>query len=247
MTGEMGRLPVSAVYGRVIVKVSGEALAGEDGSAVSPDAARRLAGELKAAAEAGAEVGVVVGGGNVVRGAAAVRSGADRMTADFMGMTATIVNGLALGAALRELGQAAVVMSAIPCGRAAHPYDPIAARDALSAGSVAIFTAGTGNPFFSTDTAAVLRACELEADALIKATKADGVYDCDPALHPEAKRFSELSYMDVIEKKLAVMDMTAVSLAREENLPIVVLALAEPRGIARVIAGEAIGTSVKGV
>ena len=236
-----------AAYGRVIVKVSGEALMGHDGSPVSLDAAGRLASELKAAADLGCEVGVVVGGGNVVRGAVAERRGADRVTADFMGMAATIVNGLALGAALRELGQPAVVMSAIPCGRAALAYDHLEADRVLSTGTVVVFAAGTGNPFFSTDTAAVLRACELGADALIKATKADGVYDSDPATNPNAVRFTELSYMDVIEKKLAVMDMTAVSLAREENLPIVVLALAEPGGIAKAVAGEAMGTSVKGV
>ena len=236
-----------AAYGRVIVKVSGEALAGEDGRPVSREAARRLAGELKAAADAGVEVGVVVGGGNIVRGVAAEKGGDDRLTADFMGMTATIINGLALGMALRDLGQPAVVMSAIPCGRAALSYDHGAAAEALSNGKVVVLTAGTGNPFFSTDTAAVLRACELGADALIKATKADGVYDSDPAVNPDARRFTELSYMDVIQKKLAVMDMTAVSLAREENLPIVVLALAEPGGIAKAVVGEAIGTSVKGV
>ena len=247
LTVERGRLPVPAAYGRVIGQVSGEALAGEDGRPVSREAARRLAGELKAAADAGVEVGVVVGGGNIVRGVAAEKGGDDRLTADFMGMTATIINGLALGMALRDLGQPAVVMSAIPCGRAALSYDHRAAEEALSNGNVVVLTAGTGNPFFSTDTAAVLRACELGADALIKATKADGVYDSDPAVNPDARRFTELSYMDVIQKKLAVMDMTAVSLAREENLPIVVLALAEPGGIAKAVVGEAIGTSVKGV
>lgn len=247
MTRERGSLPVPAAYGRVIVKVSGEALMGEDGGPVSLPAARRLAGELKAAADTGCEVGVVIGGGNILRGVAAQRRGADRLTADLMGMTATIVNGLALGAALRDVGQPAVVMSAIPCGRAARSYDHHEADRALADGNVVVFVAGTGNPFFSTDTAAVLRACELGADALIKATKADGVYDSDPALNPDAKRFTHLSYMDVIQNKLAVMDMTAVSLAREENLPIVVLALAEPGGIARAVAGEAIGTSLKGV
>lgn len=247
MTGDRGRSSGPAAFGRVIVKVSGEALAAEDGRPVSLESARRLAGELKAAADVGCEIGVVVGGGNIVRGVAAEQGGADRLTADFMGMTATVINGLALGMALSDLGQRAVVMSAVPCGRAALPYDHRAAAEALSAGNVVVFTAGTGNPFFSTDTAAVLRACELGADALIKATKADGVYDSDPAVNPDARRFEELSYMDVIEKKLAVMDMTAVSLAREQNLPIIVLALAEPGGIAKAVLGEAIGTSVKGV
>jgi uridylate kinase len=236
-----------AAYRRVIVKVSGEALSGEDGRPVSLVGAARLASELKAAVDAGAEVGVVVGGGNIVRGVAAERAGGDRVAADLMGMTATIVNGLALREALEGLGQPAEVMSAIPFGRVVPQFDHRTADRSLSDGRVVIFVAGTGNPFFSTDTAAVLRACELGADALIKATNTDGVYDSDPAVNPDAVRYDSLTYMDVIERKLAVMDMTAVSLAREKNLPIVVLALAEPGGIARAVAGEAIGTSVKGV
>lgn len=236
-----------AAYRRVIVKVSGQALSGEDGRPVSMEAAGKLASELKAAADAGAQVGVVVGGGNIIRGVAAEKTGADRVTADLMGMAATVVNGLALKSALEALGQPAVVMSAIGFGRIVPPFDQEAADRALSSGHVAIFVAGTGNPFFSTDTAATLRACELGADALIKATNTDGVYDSDPALNPDAVRFDSLTYMDVIERKLAVMDMTAVSLAREKNLPIVVLALAEPGGVARAVAGEPIGTSVKGV
>ncbi len=236
-----------AAYRRVIVKVSGQALSGEDGRPVSTEAAGRLASELKAAADAGAQVGVVVGGGNIIRGVAAEMTGTDRVTADLMGMAATVINGLALKSALEALGQPAVVMSAIGFGRIVPPFDREAADRALSSGHVAIFVAGTGNPFFSTDTAATLRACELGADALIKATNTDGVYDSDPALNPDAVRCDSLTYMDVIERKLAVMDMTAVSLAREKNLPIVVLALAEPGGIARAVAGEPIGTSVKGV
>jgi uridylate kinase len=236
-----------AAYRRVIVKVSGQALSGEDGRPVSMEAAGRLASELKAAVEAGAEVGVVVGGGNIIRGVAAERTGADRVTADLMGMAATVVNGLALKSALEALGQPAVVMSAIGFGRIVPPFDHEAADRALSSGRVAIFVAGTGNPFFSTDTAATLRACELGADALIKATNTDGVYDSDPAVNPDAVRYDSLTYMDVIERKLAVMDMTAVSLAREKNLPIIVLALAERGGVARAVAGETIGTSVKGV
>lgn len=236
-----------AAYRRVIVKVSGQALSGDDGRPVSVEAAARLASELKAAVDAGAQLGVVVGGGNIVRGVAAERTGADRVTADLMGMAATVVNGLALRDALERLGQPAVVMSAIGFGSVAPPFDNRAADERLEAGDVVIFVAGTGNPFFSTDTAATLRACELGADALIKATNTDGVYDSDPALNPDAVRYDSLTYMDVIERKLAVMDMTAVSLAREKNLPIIVLALAERGGVARVVAGERIGTCVKGV
>ena len=236
-----------AAYRRVIVKVSGEALSGDDDRPVSLTGATRLASELKAAVDAGAEVGVVVGGGNIVRGVAAEKAGGDRVACDLMGMTATIVNGLALREALEGLGQPAEVMSAIPFGRVVPQFDHRAADRSLSDGRIVIFVAGTGNPFFSTDTAATLRACELGADALIKATNTDGVYDSDPAVNPDAVRYDSLTYMDVIERKLAVMDMTAVSLAREKNLPIIVLALAEPGGIARAVAGEAIGTSVKGV
>jgi uridylate kinase len=235
-----------AAFRRVIVKVSGEALSG-DGRPVSAEAALRLAGELKAAVDAGAEVGVVVGGGNIVRGVAAERDGADRVASDLMGMTATIVNGLALREALESLGQPAAVMSAIPFGKVVPEFDHRTADAELSAGRVVVFVAGTGNPFFSTDTAATLRACELGADALIKATNTDGVYDSDPAVNPDAVRYDSLTYMDVIERELRVMDMTSVSLAREKNLPIVVLALAEERGIARAVLGEPIGTSVKGV
>ncbi|MBD3347653.1 MAG: UMP kinase [Candidatus Eisenbacteria bacterium] len=232
---------------RVIVKVSGQALAGEDGQPVSRDAAGRLALELKAAVDAGSQVGCVVGGGNIVRGAVAEGRGADRVTADLMGMTATIVNGLALREALEDVGQRASVMSAIELGRVVTPFEVRSADRMLSEGEVVVLVAGTGNPFFSTDTAATLRACELSADALIKATNTDGVYDSDPATNPDARRYDSLTYMEVIERKLAVMDMTAVSLAREKNLPIVVIALAEPGGIAKAVTGEPIGTSVKGV
>jgi len=227
--------------------VSGQALAGFDGAAVSAEAASRLASEIRAAVLEGAQVGCVVGGGNIVRGVVAERGGADRVTADLMGMTATIVNGLALRSALEEMGQPATVMSAIPLGQAVPQFERRAADRCLDEGKVVVFVGGTGNPFFSTDTAATLRACELKADALIKATNTDGVYDSDPASNPDATRYDSLTYMDVIERKLAVMDMTAVSLAREANLPIIVLALAEERGIARAVAGESIGTSVKGV
>jgi uridylate kinase len=234
-----------AAYERVIVKVSGEALGG-DGAAVSSEAARRLAEELREAAGAGVQLGVVVGGGNIVRGVASARRGADRVTADYMGMAATLVNALALGDALENLGQPSAVMSALACGGCARAQDHRAATRLLEDGVVVVFAGGTGSPFFSTDTAAVLRACEVGAQALLKATKADGIYDSDPATNPDARRYRELTYIDVIEKRLAVMDMTAVSLAREQRLPIIVFALSEPSGIARVVKGEPLGTSVKG-
>jgi uridylate kinase len=213
---------------------------------VSLEAAVRLATEIKAAADAGAELGVVIGGGNILRGVAVAAGGADRVASDLAGMAATLVNGLVLRDALESLGQEAVLMSAIPCGRIAEPFDHRVADSRLSAGAVVIFGAGTGNPFFSTDTAAVLRAAEIGADALLKATQADGVYDSDPAKNPDAVRFASVTYQEMLERRLMVMDMTAVSLAREQGVPLVVFALAVPGNIARAVAGEPVGTTVKG-
>jgi len=237
---------MAAARRRVVLKVSGEALSGDGGAPISREAARRLADEIKAAVDTGTEVGVVVGGGNILRGVTVAPGGSERLTADFMGMLATVLNGLALRSALREAGQDAIVMSAIPTGRAAELYDHERADRYLVGGKVVIFAGGTGNPFFSTDTAAALRAAELGADALLKATKVDGVYDADPVKHPEAKRYDELTYLEAIEKRLGVMDLTAISLAREQGLPIVVFALAGPGNIARAARGESIGTCVKG-
>lgn len=231
----------------MILKVSGEALAGESGEPIALESAERLAAEIEGALDAGAEVGVVIGGGNILRGVAAERCGLDRVTSDHMGMLTTVVNGLALRAALEARGRRACVMSAIPCGSIAEAYDRRRADAYLSEGTVVVFGGGTGNPFFSTDTAAVLRAAELGADALLKATQVDGVYDADPIGNPGAKRYTELTYEEMIVGKLAVMDMTAVSLARDQNIPILVFELAVPGNIARAVTGEPIGTSVKGV
>jgi uridylate kinase len=235
------------VHSRVILKVSGEALAGEAGEPLSFVSAERLAAEIEGALQAGAEIGVVIGGGNILRGVAAERRGLDRVASDHMGMLATVVNGLALRAALEARGVRASVMSAIACGAAAPGYDQKLADAHLAEGRVVIFTGGTGNPFFSTDTAAALRAAELGADALLKATQVDGVYDADPVESPNAKRYSEITYEEMIVSRLAVMDATAVSLAREQRIPILVFELAVPGNIARAVAGEPIGTSVKGV
>ena len=237
---------VPAAYRRVVLKVSGESLIGDGGEPVSGEAAARLATEIVGAVGAGAEVGVVIGGGNILRGAAVASKGADRVASDLAGMSATLVNSIVLCDALQSLGQKAVVMSAVPCGRIAEDYDHRTADAHLSDGAVVIFAAGTGNPFFSTDTAAVLRAAELSADALLKATQADGVYDSDPATNPNAVRFESVTYQEMLEKRLMVMDMTAVSLAREQNVPLVVFALAEPGNIARAVAGEPVGTTVEG-
>ncbi len=231
---------------RVILKVSGEALSGGEAGPISREAARWLAGEIKAAADTGVEVGVVIGGGNILRGVEAARTGDDRVTADYIGMLATVLNGLALTGALRELGQAATVMSAVPCGGAAEPFERGRADTYLRSGTVVVFTAGTGNPFFSTDTAAALRAAELGADALLKATKVDGVYDADPMKRSDAKRYDELTYLEAIERRLGVMDLTALSLARELDLPVVVFALSVDGNIAKASAGETIGTRIEG-
>lgn len=235
---------MAAAYRRVILKVSGESLSGEGGKPISPAAAARIAADVGDAADLGVEIGMVVGGGNILRGAATPERGEARVAADFMGMVATILNALALRAAFASLGRPAHVMSAIPCGSAAELYDHRRADALLNDGAIVIFAGGTGNPFFSTDTAAALRAAELGADVLLKATKVDGVYDSDPVANPGASRFERLTYLDVIQRKLAVMDMTAVSLCREQKLPIVVFALSTPGGVARAVKGEAIGTRV---
>lgn len=237
---------MAAARRRVVLKVSGEALSGDGGAPISREAARRLADEIKAAVDTGTEVGVVLGGGNILRGVTVAAGGSERLTADYMGMLATVLNGLSLRSALREAGQDAIVMSAIPMGRAAELYDHERADQYLASGKIVILAGGTGNPFFSTDTAAALRAAELGADALLKATKVDGVYDADPVKHPEAKRYDELTYLEAIEKRLGVMDLTAITLARELGLPIVVFALAGPGNIARAARGDSIGTCVKG-
>ncbi len=232
-------------FERVVVKVSGESLKGEGHSPISLDAATWLAGEIGKAHEAGAELGVVIGGGNILRGGSVARDGADRVTADHMGMLATIINALALRVALEEQGLNAHVMSAVPCGTLAEPVDVARARAHLSSGGIVVFAGGTGNPFFSTDTAAALRASEIMADGLLKGTKTDGVYDADPVTHPDAKRYAELTYTEAIERRLAVMDMTAFSLCRDQKLPIVVFDLWVEGNIRRAVDGESVGTVVK--
>jgi uridylate kinase len=232
-------------FERVVVKVSGESLKGEGHRPVSPEAAAWLAGEMRSAHEAGAELGVVIGGGNILRGASVARRGADRVAADQMGMLATIINALAFRVALEKQGLEAHVMSAIPCGTLAEPVNTARARAYLCSGGIVIFAGGTGNPFFSTDTAAALRASEIMADGLLKGTKTDGIYDADPAVHPDAKRYAELTYTEAIERRLAVMDTTAFSLCREQKLPIVVFDLWTAGNIRRVVDGESVGTVVK--
>lgn len=234
-------------YRRVILKVSGEALCGAAGDPLSRESADRLAGEIVRAAAGGTEIGVVIGGGNILRGVSVARSGPARLTADYMGMLATQINGLALVAALVAAGRDARTASAIPCGPAGQLYDVGSVDAWLASGEIVVLTAGTGNPFFSTDTAAALRAAELGAEALLKATKVDGVYDSDPVENPAAVRFPEIGYDEYIERRLGVMDAAAVSLCRDRGLPALVFALEPPGNIARAVAGEAIGSVIKEV
>ena len=233
-----------ARFGRVIVKLSGEALLGDD-RPISAESAGRIAGEIALAAGEGTQIGVVIGGGNILRGAHTASDGPERIRADHAGMLATVLNGLALARALEERGQRATVMSAVPCGPAAELYHHDAALQRLEAGHVVILTGGTGNPFFSTDTAAALRAAELGAEAILKATKVEGVYDSDPVSNPNATLYTTLTYEEVLRDRLGVMDMTAVSLARDRGLPIVVFSLFTAGSIARAARGEAVGTIVK--
>ena len=233
-------------YGRVLLKISGEALLGDRSYGVDPAFCTFIATQVAAAHEAGVQVGLVVGGGNIFRGLAAAARGMDRATGDYMGMLATVMNGLALQDALERVGIATRVMTAIAMNEIAEPYIRRRAIRHLEKGRVTIFVAGTGNPYFTTDTAAALRAVEIGASVLLKATKVDGVYDADPVTHPEARRYTELTYADVLTERLAVLDATAVSLCMENDLPIIVFDLNRADNIRRAAMGEPIGTRIAG-
>ncbi len=233
-----------ARYQRVLLKLSGEALMGDQAFGISQDMLAYVAEEIQSIYELGVELAVVVGGGNIFRGVAASSYGMERTSADHMGMLATIMNSLALQDALERKGIQTRVQTAISMREVAEPYIRRRAARHLERGRVVIFAAGTGNPYFTTDTAAVLRAQEIHAEVLFKATKVDGLYDADPVDNPDAKRFDDISYMEVIEKQLKVMDMTAISLAMDNHLPLVVFNLKEKGNIKRVGCGEAIGTYI---
>ena len=233
-------------YRRILLKISGEALLGQRQYGVDPAFCSFIARQVAAAVGLGVEVGIVVGGGNIFRGLAAAAKGMDRATGDYMGMLATVMNGLALQDALERTGVATRVMTAIAMNEVAEPYIRRRAIRHLEKGRVTIFVAGTGNPYFTTDTAAALRAVEIGADVLLKATKVDGVYDADPLTHPNARRFARLTYADVLADRLAVLDATAVSLCMENDLPIIVFDLNEPENIRRAALGEQVGTLVHG-
>ncbi|MCA9660914.1 MAG: UMP kinase [Myxococcales bacterium] len=236
--------PVQPVYSRILLKLSGEALQGTQGYGVDAEVLRAIAGEIGELVELGVEVAIVIGGGNIFRGMSAAASGMDRASADYMGMLATVMNSLALQDALEQRGVYTRVLSAIEMKEVAEPYIRRRATRHLEKGRVVIFAAGTGNPYFTTDTAAALRAMEVAAEVLLKATKVDGVYDRDPALHDNAVRFSRLTYLDVLAKGLNVMDATAISLCKENDLPIVVFDMLTRNNIRRVVCGEPIGTLV---
>jgi len=231
-------------YRRVLLKISGEALAGSTGFGISADAVGTFAREIQEVHNLGCELALVVGGGNIFRGLAGSAFGVDRATGDYMGMLATVINSLALQNALEKLGVSTRVQSAIAIQEVAEPYIRRRATRHLEKGRVVIFAAGTGNPYFSTDTAASLRAMEIGAEVILKATKVDGVYSADPAKHPDAVRYSELAYIDVLNRELKVMDSTAISLCMDNELPIVVFNLLEPGNIRKAVVGESIGTIV---
>lgn len=233
-----------ARYQRVLLKLSGEALMGDQTFGISQEMLTYVAGEIQSIYEMGVELAVVVGGGNIFRGVAASSYGMERTSADHMGMLATIMNSLALQDALEKSGIQTRVQTAISMHEVAEPYIRRRAARHLERGRIVIFAAGTGNPYFTTDTAAVLRAQEIHAEILFKATKVDGLYDADPVDNPDAKRFDDITYMEVIEKQLRVMDMTAISLAMDNHLPVVVFNLKEKGNIKRVGCGEAIGTYI---
>jgi len=231
-------------FKRILLKLSGEALMGDQSFGISPDVIKYVAGEVRSAFDLGVQIAIVVGGGNIFRGVAAASYGMDRVSADRMGMLATVINSLALQDALEGNGMVTRVQTAISMHEVAEPFIVRRAIRHLEKGRVVIFAAGTGNPYFTTDTAAVLRAQEIRAEILLKATKVDGLYDSDPVVNKDAKFIKKISYMKVVEKQLHVMDMTAISLAMDNELPIIVFNLLNKGNIKKVIRGESIGTQI---
>ena len=234
----------SPAYKRILLKLSGEALMGEQSYGIDPAVATQIAKDVSEIQGLGVETAIVIGGGNIFRGVAASARGMDRATADYMGMLATIINALALQDALEQQNVPTRVVTAIEMRSVAEPFIRRRAIRHLEKGRVVVFGAGTGNPYFSTDTAAALRAMEIKADVILKGTKVDGIYDADPMLQPSASRFDRISYLEVLDKGLKVMDATAISLCMDNRLPIVVFNLNTPGNIRRAIAGESIGSLV---
>lgn len=231
---------------RVLLKLSGEALMGANEYGIDPDVVREIARQIAEAKSDGIEVAVVVGGGNIFRGLAASAQGMDRSTGDYMGMLATVMNGLALQDALEQAGCPTRVMSAIAMNEICEPYIRRRAERHMEKGRVVVMVAGTGNPYFTTDTAATLRAVEIHAQVILKATRVDGVYDADPEKHPGATRFTQIGYTDLLSNRLQALDATAVSLAMDNDMPIVVFDMTVPGNIARAVRGDRIGTLISG-
>jgi uridylate kinase len=231
-------------YKRILLKLSGEALMGDGKYGISPKVLQQIAQEVHEVIELGVEVGIVIGGGNIFRGVSASTEGMDRASADYMGMLATVINALALQDSLEKMGVFTRVQSAIDMQQLAEPYIRRRAVRHLEKGRVVIFAAGTGNPYFTTDTAASLRAMEIHADVILKATKVDGIYSDDPVKNPSATKYSELTYIEVLKKNLKVMDSTAISLCMDNKMPIIVFDLGARGNIMRVVQGEKVGTLV---
>ena len=231
-------------YRRIVLKLSGEALAGSQGYGIDPQMLVRMAAEIREVTTLGVQVAIVIGGGNIFRGIAASAGGMDRATADYMGMLATVINALALQDALEKAGLQTRVLSAIEMRAVAEPYIRRRAIRHLEKGRVVIFAAGTGNPFFTTDTAGALRAVEIGADAIIKATKVDGIYSADPQRDPRAQRLAHVTYIDVLNRGLQVMDSAAISLCMDNKLPIIVFDLTRSGNVRRIVLGEPVGSIV---
>lgn len=233
-------------YRRIVLKLSGESLAGDQGFGIDPSVVAGLAEEIGEIHASGVQLGLVVGGGNIVRGAAASERGMDRVTSDYMGMLSTVVNALALQDMLERKGHHTRVLSAIRMDEVAEPYIRRRAIRHLEKERIVLFAAGTGNPYFSTDTAAVLRAIEIGADAVLKATNVDGIYTADPRLDPEAEFIERISYLDVLKRDLRVMDATAISMCRENDLPIVVFNIQRKGAVRAILSGQPVGSTVGG-
>jgi uridylate kinase len=233
-------------YRRILLKLSGEALGGESGVGINATSVQSMAEQVREVRDLGVQVVIVLGGGNIFRGLAGSEKGIERATGDYMGMLATIINSLALQDALEKLGVATRVQTAITMAQVAEPFIRRRAVRHLEKGRVVIFGGGTGNPYFSTDTAAALRATEIGAEVILKATKVDGIYDSDPKKNPKAKRFAQISYLDALQRQLKVMDSTAFSLCMDNKMPIIVFDLFKPHNLKRVVLGEEVGTVVTG-
>jgi len=236
--------PAQPKYRRILLKLSGEALGTEGGYGINAEALAQIAAQIKAVRDLGVQVVIVIGGGNIFRGLQGSQQGIERATGDYMGMLATLINALALQDALEKQGAETRVQSAINVAQVAEPFIRRRAVRHLQRGRIVIFAAGTGNPFFSTDTAAALRAAEISADVILKATKVDGIYDSDPKKNPDARRFDRITYLEAVQRQLKVMDMTAFTLCMDNKMPIIVFDLFAPGNIKRVVLGETIGTLV---